>query len=408
MEKELAYQIAHAELTKGQVRLAGYILNNQKRVLGMTALEVGREVGMSDASVIRFCRAVGYSGFANLKVQLQKELSLHSEKIGKHSLYDRFVMQEEKYSKDELDLSEMLTLMGGNLENSLRQNPAATFHTVADKLLSARKKIIIGLRGGKGCAVRFARLLQFLSSDVACISDEGQDELCSLAELTGQDVVLDILANYLHQEDINAGRTYLSSFEGLLALYQGKVDAAACHLYDGKECNASFVRSLMPGVSAVLVNLSYRTQGFYVRKSNPKHITGWEDLRRADISILNRRVGSSSRILLDTQLKKLEIPSGQLKGYDKIMSSHLTMASAIAAGDADLAIGTERITHQLEGLDFIPLLEERFDLVLQKESLENPAVVKMLAILSSPVFRREVTHFSGNDYRDLGKIIMEV
>ena len=133
-----------------------------------------------------------------------------------------------------------------------------------------------------------------------------------------------------------------------------------------------------------------------------------QDLRRADISILNRRVGSSSRILLDTQLKKLEIPSGQLKGYDKIMSSHLTMASAIAAGDADLAIGTERITHQLEGLDFIPLLEERFDLVLQKESLENPAVVKMLAILSSPVFRREVTHFSGNDYRDLGKIIMEV
>ena len=217
-----------------------------------------------------------------------------------------------------------------------------------------------------------------------------------------------ILTNYLHQEDINAGRTYLSSFEGLLALYQGKVDAAACHLYDGKECNASFVRSLMPGVSAVLVNLSYRTQGFYVLKSNPKHITGWEDLRRADISILNRRVGSSSRILLDTQLKKLEIPSGQLKGYDKIMSSHLTMASAIAAGDADLAIGTERITHQLEGLDFIPLLEERFDLVLQKESLENPAVVKMLAILSSPVFRREVAHFSGNDYRDLGKIIMEV
>ena len=191
-------------------------------------------------------------------------------------------------------------------------------------------------------------------------------------------------------------------------MWEYTVDAAACHLYDGKECNASFVRSLMPGVSAVLVNLSYRTQGFYVRKSNPKHITGWEDLRRADISILNRRVGSSSRILLDTQLKKLEIPSGQLKGYDKIMSSHLTMASAIAAGDADLAIGTERITHQLEGLDFIPLLEERFDLVLQKESLENPAVVKMLAILSSPVFRREVTHFSGNDYRDLGKIIMEV
>lgn len=87
--------------------------------------------------------------------------------------------------------------------------------------------------------------------------------------ISGQDVVLDILANYLHQEDINAGRTYLSSFEGLLALYQGKVDAAACHLYDGKECNVSFVRSLMPGVPAVLVNLSYRTQAFMFAKAIP-------------------------------------------------------------------------------------------------------------------------------------------
>lgn len=226
--------------------------------------------------------------------------------------------------------------------------------------------------------------------------------------LSGQDVVLDILASYLRQEDVNAGRTYLSSFEGLLALYQGKVSAAACHLYDGKACNASFVRSLMPGVPAVLVNLSYRTQGFYVRKGNPKNIKGWEDLRRADISILNRRVGSSSRILLDTQLKELGIPAAQVRGYDKIMSSHLTMAAAIAAGDADLAIGTERVSRQIENLDFIPLLEERFDLVLRKDSMEDPAVQKMLEILASPVFLREVAPFSGNDYRDLGKMIMEV
>lgn len=164
----------------------------------------------------------------------------------------------------------------------------------------------------------------------------------------------------------------------------------------------------MPGVPAVLVNLSYRTQGFYVRKGNPKKIKGWEDLRRTDISILNRRVGSASRILLDTQLKALGIPAGRVKGYDKLMSSHLTMAAAVAAGDADLAIGTERVSRQIENLDFIPLLEERYDLVLRRDSMENPAVVKMLEILSSPVFRREVAPFSGNDYRDLGKIIMEV
>ena len=111
---------------------------------------------------------------------------------------------------------------------------------------------------------------------------------------------------------------------------------------------------------------------------------------------------------MDTQLKRLGISSSKIKGYDRIMKSHLTMAAAVAAGEADLAIGTERISRQIEELDFIPLLEERFDLVIKKEMLETPAVKKLLQILNSPAFRNEVAHFSGNDYRDLGKIITEV
>ena len=226
--------------------------------------------------------------------------------------------------------------------------------------------------------------------------------------IAGQDVVLDILANYLQQEGINAARTYLNSFEGLLSLYQDNIHVAACHLFDGQDYNASYVRSLMPGVPAVLVNVSYRTQGFYVQKGNPKNIKGWSDLRREDITVLNRRVGSSARILMDTQLKRLGIPSSKVRGYDKIMKSHLTMAAAVAAGEADLAIGTERISRQMENLDFIPLLEERFDFVIKKEIMETEAVQKLLKILRDPAFRQEIAHFSGNDYRDLGKIITEV
>ena len=226
--------------------------------------------------------------------------------------------------------------------------------------------------------------------------------------LSGQDVVLDILANYLQQEGISIARTYLNSFEGLLSLYQDNIHVAACHLFDGFDYNASFVRSLMPGVPAVLVNISYRTQGFYVKKGNPKNIKGWSDLGREDITVLNRRVGSSARILMDIQLKRLGISASKVKGYDKIMKSHLTMAAAVAAGEADLAIGTERISHQIEELDFIPLLEERFDLVIKKEMLETDAVKKLMKTLQSPVFRQEIARFSGNDYRDLGKLITEV
>ena len=226
--------------------------------------------------------------------------------------------------------------------------------------------------------------------------------------ISGQDVVLDILANYLQEEGINAARTYLSSFEGLLSLYQDNVHVTACHLFDGFDYNVSFVRSLMPGVPAVLVNVSYRTQGFYVQKGNPKNIKGWSDLAREDITVLNRRVGSSARILLDTQLKRLGIPASKVKGYDRIMKSHLTMAAAVAEGEADLAIGTERISRQMENLDFIPLLEERFDFVIKKELTETEPVKKLMKILKDPVFRKEIAHFSGNDYRDLGKVITEV
>lgn len=226
--------------------------------------------------------------------------------------------------------------------------------------------------------------------------------------LSGQDVLLDILASFLQQEGIHTGRTYLSSFEGLLSLYQDNVHVTACHLYDGLGHNADYVRRLMPGVPAVLVNLSYRTQGFYVQTGNPKSIRGWKDLGRQDIRFLNRRPGSSARILLDVQLQKLGIDPRSVHGYDTIMKSHLTMAAAVAAGEADLAIGTERISSQMDGIDFIPLLEERYDLVIKKNALETPVIQTLLNTINSSVFRKEIAAFSGNDYRDLGKIVAEV
>ena len=228
--------------------------------------------------------------------------------------------------------------------------------------------------------------------------------------ISGQDVVLDILASFLHQRDVSAQRVYLNSFEGLLALYEGRVDAAACHLYDAEEksFNAPFVKKLLPGIPAVLINISYRTQGFYVASGNPKEIRGWRDLARRDISILNRRPGSSARVLLDGQLHRMGLDKRMVAGYEREMKSHLTMAAAIAAGEADLAVGTERISRQIEGLDFIPLLQERYDLVVHKEFLETDEGETLLEILRSEAFKKEILPFSGNDYRDLGKIVAEV
>ena len=311
----------------------------------------------------------------------------------------------------------------------MAQNKSLSTQEVADILHVSKSTIYDLIRKGEIHSYKIGRKVRFTQDDVdayiarsrhehstrpvknidthsTLLTPEKREEPELI--ISGQDVVLDILANFLQQEGVNAARTYLSSFEGLLSLYQDNIQVAACHLFDGFDYNTSFVRSLMPGVPAALINVSYRSQGFYVQKGNPKNIKGWSDLRREDITVLNRREGSSARILLDMQLKRLGIPASKVKGYDKIMKSHLTTAAAIAAGEADLALGTERISRQMDGLEFIPLLEERFDLVIRKEALETPEMQRLLQILQSSDFRSEIASFSGNDYRDLGKIIMEV
>jgi len=311
----------------------------------------------------------------------------------------------------------------------MAQNKSLSTQEVADILHVSKSTIYDLIRRGEIHSYKIGRKVRFTQDDVDAYIARSRHEHSTRPVknidthstlltpekndtpdliISGQDVVLDILANYLQQEGVNTARTYLNSFEGLLSLYQDNIQVAACHLFDGFDYNTSFVRSLMPGIPAVLVNVSYRTQGFYVQKGNPKQIKGWSDLGREDIAVLNRRVGSSARILMDTQLKRLGIPASRVKGYDKIMKSHLTMAAAVAAGEADLAIGTERISRQMENLDFIPLLEERFDFVIKKEILESEPIQKLLKILKDPAFRKEIAHFSGNDYRDLGKIITEV
>ena len=313
----------------------------------------------------------------------------------------------------------------------MAQNKSLSTQEVADMLHVSKSTIYDLIKRGEINSYKIGRKVRFMQEDVdayiarsrhenstrpvktveaaSTLLDPKNDAVPDLV-ISGQDVVLDILASHLSTVGVSTGRAYLSGFEGLLALYEGKVGAASCHLYSGDydEFNTPFVKILMPGVPAVLVNLSYRTQGFYVKKGNPLNIKGWEDLKRDDISILNRRTGSGSRILLDGQLKRLGIPAERIKGYDRIMRSHLTMASAIAEGEADVGLGTSRVSRQLEGIEFIPLIEERYDLVIRKADFGSDMVQAMLQVMTSAAFKKEISHFSGNDHRDIGKIIAEV
>ena len=314
---------------------------------------------------------------------------------------------------------------------NMSQNKSLSTQEVADMLFVSKSTIYNLIRSGELKSYKIGRKIRFTQDDVdAFISrshfeqmvrpvnhveventlftppENNQTELI----ISGQDAVLDILASSLRQNGVNASRCYLSGFEGLLSLYQEKVNVVACHLYDSysKEYNIPFIRLLMPGVRASVIHVAKRSQGFYVKKGNPKNVRDWKDLQREDITIINRRAGSGSRVLLDGKLREYGILPGMVNGYNNIIPSHLTLASAIASGEADVGIGTERVSKKVRNLDFIPLITESFDLVVRTDYLSTEDGRKMLSILRSTSFRNDVAGLVGNDYTELGTVIAEV
>ncbi|WP_297425416.1 helix-turn-helix transcriptional regulator [Clostridium sp.] len=229
--------------------------------------------------------------------------------------------------------------------------------------------------------------------------------------ICGQDNILDILSKNLkhNAKGINVLRAYEASYSGLSALYRNEVHAVASHIWDGEtgEYNVPFVKRMLPGISTIVINLCYRIQGFYVTKNNPKQIKGWEDLRRDDISIINREPGSGSRILLDQHLKQLGISGSEINGYDKETFSPTAIASAVARGNADLGIGTERTFLHSKELDFVPIQKERYDLVLKKDNISQFLINDIINILKSENFREEFGDQRGYDLSDSGKIVGE-
>lgn len=229
--------------------------------------------------------------------------------------------------------------------------------------------------------------------------------------ICGQDIMLDILSRYLqlHPNGVQALRSYIGSYNGLYELYLDNVQIATAHLWDGDtgEYNTPFVRRMLPGVPAVIIHLACRLQGFYVPKGNPKGIKGWEDLRRKDITIINREKGSGTRVLLDEHLRKLGIPSAEINGYYRESTSHLAIASTVARGGADIGIGNEKSGLQVKNIDFIPLQTERYELIIKKQDIDKAPFQAVLEILRSEEFRLELEGIGGYDLADLGKIVAE-
>lgn len=227
--------------------------------------------------------------------------------------------------------------------------------------------------------------------------------------ICGQDILLDILARHLerHPNGTYALRRHVGSFTGLLSLYQGKAHLAGAHLWDGDNdvYNLTYVRYVLCGIPAVIVHLACRMQGFYTAKGNPKEIMTWQDLMRPEVTFINREKGCGTRVLLDEQLRRLGMDRRLIRGYEREENSHLAVASAVARGDADVALGNENASLQVRGVDFVPLQKERYELVILKEDLDLPPFQAVIEILQSREFKNELQGLGNYDLTELGRIV---
>ncbi len=225
------------------------------------------------------------------------------------------------------------------------------------------------------------------------------------------DLTLDVLADLLAREQPGMGlaSSNVGSLGGLIALQRGECHLAGSHLLDEAtgEYNVPYVRRYLRGRDVVLVTLVERQQGLIVPPGNPKGIQSLADLLRDDVLFVNRQKGAGTRVLLDYHLKQMGADPARIRGYEREEYTHLAVAAAVASGAADVGLGVLAAARAL-GLDFVPWLHERFDLVVPREYYESPLLAPLLAVIRSDAFRTAVARLGGYDTRATGTVVAEV
>lgn len=294
---------------------------------------------------------------------------------------------------------EFLRVKAGILNNKLTVTPLARGAGVTMSLVRADGIVCIpqqkeGLEAGEKVMVELLRPLEEIEKTITCIGSH--------------DLALDLLNDLLRRRypEYSLASAHVGSMGGIMALKRGEAHLAGMHLLDEKsgEYNIPYLERLLPGEEIILVNLLYREQGLIVKRGNPKNITKIEDLKRNDLEFINRQKGAGTRLLLDFELKRLNINPAEVNGYEREEYNHLAVAAAVAGGGADVGLGILAAARALD-LDFVPLARERYDLAIPLRFWETDSCQKLMEIIKSAAFREKVESLGGYDLSDSGKII---
>lgn len=251
-----------------------------------------------------------------------------------------------------------------------------------------------GLEAGAQVQVRLYRSKAEIERTIFCIGSH--------------DLTLDLMAQFLAGQDRRLASANVGSQGGLIALRRGEAHIAGSHLLNPEtgEYNISYIRQYMPNIPVRVVALVGREQGLLVKRGNPKGIKNLADLTNPDVQFVNRQRGAGTRVLLDYHLNLMTILPEHIVGYSQEEYTHLGVAAAVASGRADCGLGIAAAAQALD-LDFIPLFQERYDLVTPKQFAESDLLAPLFGLLADPRFREAVAQRIGYDVSVMGTIILE-
>lgn len=192
------------------------------------------------------------------------------------------------------------------------------------------------------------------------------------------------------------------SVDAIRALNEGRCEIAGFHTQPFADANSLTARTyrplLKPGTHKI-IGFARRSQGLMVAPGNPLGLQGLADVAARQARFVNRARGTGTRLLLEELMSQSALNATAIRGYERVERSHAAVAHAVASGDADVGLGTEYAALS-QGLDFIPLTDERYLLVCLKAALERPPVQRLLAILKSRPWQERVNSLAGyaNDH----------
>ncbi|MBW6462756.1 MAG: molybdopterin biosynthesis protein [Firmicutes bacterium] len=219
------------------------------------------------------------------------------------------------------------------------------------------------------------------------------------------DLIIDLLATALKERNplMNLSSAHLGSMGGIAAIGRGQAHLAGVHLFDPdtNTYNLPYINKMLPDQKLHLINLAYRMQGWIVPAGNPDKVESVNTVVDKNLSFINRQRGAGTRLLFDHMLNKAGIKPEQVYGYEREEHSHLNVAASVAAGAARVGLGILPAAKAFN-LDFVPVVEERYDLLMSDVFFISKDSKILLEIINDPEFKKQVEAMGGYSMRDAG------